>query len=118
MICKVSFSLGTSLLALGGGREAAAVLAAVVQGRVDPARVADVLEHDLALVQRGLAETELQQLQVPDLLFRLVGELGQEPVGQQGPVLVDKQLLGPVYVDQHGDYVRGSPAPAKANTAS
>jgi len=46
-------------------------------GVVDPLRVADVLQHDLALLQRSLAEPELEQLQVSDFAFRVVAELGQ-----------------------------------------
>ena len=80
-----------------------------VEQRVEPLRVGDVLEHDLALVERRLAETQLEELEVADLLLGLVGESREQAVGEKGAVLVDEELLRAVDVHQHRDDV-GSPA--------
>ena len=91
----------------GGGGGGVLDLEAVQIG-VDSFRVAYVLQHHFALMQGGVAESELEQLQVPDFLIGVVSEMRQQTVGEQGPVLVDKELFGAVYVDEHG-YDIGSP---------
>ena len=57
-----------------------------------------------------LAKPELEELQVANLALRVVVELREDAVGQQGAVLVDEELLAAVDVHQHADDVRRATA--------
>ena len=86
--------------------------------RVDPLRVGHVLEHHLGVVQLGLAEAQLEQLEVAQLALDAVVEVGEDAVGQQRAVLVDKQLLAAVDVHQHADDVRRPAALRRARCSA
>ena len=67
---------------------------------VDALRVVHVLQHHLALVQRRLAESKLQQLQRVRLAIDVIPHLVQQTLRQHVTVLVDEQLLTPVDAHQ------------------
>ena len=50
-----------------------------MQGCVDSLGVADVFQHDFALVQGGLAEPQLQQLQISNLFLCSPYQVGSRP---------------------------------------
>ena len=83
-----------------------------VDVRVDPLGLANVADHDLAVAQGRLPETQLEELEGADVPVRLVAGRHQL-LGQKVPVLAHKELLGPVDVDQHRDNVRGPPRLAR-----
>jgi hypothetical protein len=68
---------------------------------VDPLRIADVLEHDLAAMQESFTESKLEKFQIFDLFFGREVELSEDTLGEESSVLVDEQLFGAVDVDDH-----------------
>mmetsp|Transcript_86508 Transcript_86508/g.231876 ORF Transcript_86508/g.231876 Transcript_86508/m.231876 type:complete len:442 (-) Transcript_86508:1062-2387(-) len=63
---------------------------------VDTLRCHNIIKHDLALVQRCLAKSCLQQLQVLRLLLDIVVRSTQQPTSQHLLELLDKHILRPV----------------------
>ena len=53
---------------------------------------------------------EFEELQISDLFVSVIAALGKQTVAEKTPVLIHKELLAAVDVDQHGDDVSRPPA--------
>ena len=60
-------------------------------------------------MERNFSKPELE-LKVPDLLVCVVTAVGKQVVGEQAAVLIDRELLAAINLDQHGYDVSGPPA--------
>lgn len=91
-----------------GQRPVLRVLGVLFYVLVDAFRVLHVLQHHFAVVELRVAETQLEQFEVPYFLFRVTRALRKQAISQKRPVFVDEELFAAVDADQHRNDVGGA----------